>query len=839
MGKRYDIDYIKQCARGQWEHLLPAIAFIPSELLDGKHHPCPKCGGTDRFRCVDLNEGACLCNQCFSTRNGDGIATIQWYLGLKFIDAVKAVAEELGIKSTESAKPEKRDPAKHLEFLEWNELTVARWCADYAPIKPESLKLLGAKCALYRKAYPVIAVPIWGVEQRSADPVGWVILSKSGAPVFTHGANSPPEMKRKFTSPGSRQGMIIPEGIDQAEEIWKTEGPTDLAALLSTDLPKGVSACCNAMGAGEKPLAWMAQLFEGKLARVIHDADIPGQRGALLKDGDHFTGWAPALAVTAKECRNVQLPYSVAETKGRDLRDFLAEGKYYSHLVDLVTRSDPVKPNLDILKPEAKLAPDDPIRLAKVNLARYAASREGGTLRCWRDEFYKWDGKSYRRISKPDLRARIMASIQEEFERLNVDEQEDESTEKLKFARKVNRALVSNVIDATASLCLIPETVEPLTWIDGEVREQRDYIAMENGILDLGDLLDGGENPLRDHSPKWFSTICLPYSFDPEADCPTWKAILRRNLGGNAEYEKTLQEWAGYLLRPETGQQRFLVLEGEGANGKSVIMAALTAMLGEQNCSHIPLELFGDRFAKTQTLGKLVNISADVGELDKVAEGYLKSFTSGDIMFFDRKGIEGVDCTPTARLMMACNNRPRWSDKSDGLWRRMLLISFLVQITEQERIPNMDKIWWWEESGELPGIFNWALKGLWRLRTQQNFTIAEESRIALADYQDEVNPTRRFIREHIIGAENGRADCQEVYDGYRFWCKSNGYHHLGNAQFGKELYRRFKGCTRRRGKKIDDSNNTIRYYFYDGVAYLANGVPNEEDELFHGSEEGF
>jgi putative DNA primase/helicase len=61
------------------------------------------------------------------------------------------------------------------------------------------------------------------------------------------------------------------------------------------------------------------------------------------------------------------------------------------------------------------------------------------------------------------------------------------------------------------------------------------------------------------------------------------------------------------MLLPDTGQQSFLVLEGEGANGKSVYMAGLEAMLGEDNCSHVPLELFGDRFSRTQTLGKLAN----------------------------------------------------------------------------------------------------------------------------------------------------------------------------------------------------------------------------------------
>ena len=69
----------------------------------------------------------------------------------------------------------------------------------------------------------------------------------------------------------------------------------------------------------------------------------------------------------------------------------------------------------------------------------------------------------------------------------------------------------------------------------------------------------------------------------------------------------------------------------------------------------------------TQTIGKLLNVAADCGEIDRIAEGLLKSFTSGEKMFFDRKGINGVNCLPTARRMIGTNNRPRFADKSNGI----------------------------------------------------------------------------------------------------------------------------------------------------------------------------
>ena len=89
-----------------------------------------------------------------------------------------------------------------------------------------------------------------------------------------------------------------------------------------------------------------------------------------------------------------------------------------------------------------------------------------------------------------------------------------------------------------------------------------------------------------------------------------------------------MQEWVGYTLTPDTSQQKFLVAEGEGANGKTVFLETHTQLLGPENVSHVPLEMFGMRFQLTSTLGKLANICSEVGEIDRVAEGTLKQFTS-------------------------------------------------------------------------------------------------------------------------------------------------------------------------------------------------------------------
>lgn len=514
----------------------------------------------------------------------------------------------------------------------------------------------------------------------------------------------------------------------------------------------------------------------------------------------------------------------------------IATTRTYADVLAMANGLEAVAKPRDNPQPTVIEADDDPHRLARVNLERYATRKNGRTLRFWRDEWYVWKGRSYSRITERELKAKLSQSVKEEFNRLNIEQQQNSDAEDQdKEAKKVTQSLVSNVIQATSGMVVIGSSVELMTWLP--TRERRNYVSMANGILDLDALIDDREDYLLPQSPEWFSTASLPFRFDPAAKCDQWLGFLRHNLEEDQERISVLQEWAGYLLLPDTGQQRFLLMEGEGSNGKSVFMAAITAMMGRENVSNVSLENFGDRFSRTDTLGKLANIAGDCEELDKVAEGYIKSFTSGDRMYFDRKGISGINCIPTARLMISCNERPRFKDRSQGIWRRMLLIPWRKSIEKAMRIKNMDKPAWWEASGELPGILNWAIVGLQRLQEKGDFTASVVSSEAVSDYQKEMNSARAFLTELVAKVEDGgdpyhpdflRVDF--LYSTYMRWARAGNQHPFSKPTFAKEMFRVFKGIKRSQfreaGTKEDDTRH--RHWVYRGIEFTCDVICGEK-----------
>lgn len=604
---------------------------------------------------------------------------------------------------------------------------------------------------------------------------------------------------------------------------WKTEGPTDLMALLSAD--PSVDAFTTANGASEKPVEWIIKLCEGKTVYVVHDADKPGQEGATWigePDGRRRPGWCPSLAKSANEVRNVKLPFVVELTKGQDLRDFFNGGGTLDDLIDLAESAEVFgESESESAKDFINEKEEDPHRLARINIKQYEDGHSG-RLVFWRNEWWKWKGGAYRRIEREDLRSKVNGAIRNEFVRCWRQRQLMGGSDAEKPVRSVNPSIVTSTIEAMQSIARISWSIEMQTSISE--RRHKNYIAMQNGILDL-DAVFASKEPeefLLPHSSDWFSTIKLDYAFERDADCPLWEEYLNRTFEGDKERIQLAQEWAGYLLVPGNPQQKFLAMEGDGGNGKTVFLTALMAMIGQQNTSSIPLEKFGGRFDLYNTVGKMVNICGDVGEIDQVAEGHLKDFTGGGVMSFDRKNIAPIECVPTAKLMMSWNNRPRFRDRSQGLWRRMLLLPFNRPVPEEEKIPGMVSKEWWIDQGEVCGILLWAIRGLWRLNRNGRFSIPKASHDAINDYKEETNPTLDFLNNQLTmeeATENEWIRCEWLYQIYRHWAERTGHLPLGDRQFGKEFRRVYKDCSRER-------------LSFNGRPWVYKKIKFQSDEIF-------
>jgi putative DNA primase/helicase len=80
----------------RWSEILERLG-IEDSFLNGRHGPCPMCGGRDRWRFSNYRgRGDWICNGCGS---GDGFDLLQRVLGWGFAEAIRAVIDAAALRN--------------------------------------------------------------------------------------------------------------------------------------------------------------------------------------------------------------------------------------------------------------------------------------------------------------------------------------------------------------------------------------------------------------------------------------------------------------------------------------------------------------------------------------------------------------------------------------------------------------------------------------------------------------------------------------------------------------------------------------------------------------------
>lgn len=329
-------------------------------------------------------------------------------------------------------------------------------------------------------------------------------------------------------------------------------------------------------------------------------------------------------------------------------------------------------------------------------------------------------------------------------------------------------AIVQSVKDKTFT------AAQPFDWIEAPdgAPLPKDAVLFRNGLLDLRTeellSLDG-----------YFATGVPAFDYDPSAESPTWMAWLTERV--SPSYIPTLQEWFGFMLVPDTSAQRFMSFIGKPRSGKGTAKTVLEALVGSAHSASVALGEIGSRFGLMGALDKRLLVSPDAKAPAASARNAtlerLLSITGGDVVGIDRKNKPPINVKLVARLLILGNEPPPFLDESGALAARQLIVRFdrSFQGTEDQRIGDA-------LLEELPGIANWALEGLHRLRQNNyQFTVGEEGRAAVKRQRLASSPALRFAQDALVVSGHS-ADfvlVDAVFDAYQEWVQREG---LGRGQ---------------------------------------------------------
>jgi P4 family phage/plasmid primase-like protien len=476
---------------------------------------------------------------------------------------------------------------------------------------------------------------------------------------------------------------------------------------------------------------------------------------------------------------------------------------------------------------------DDPDRLAH-------DFAEEQTWKLWNKQYWRYVGTHYAPSSEDDLSIALTAFVQKTINRHYArmykaavakwraklaEGQELEFKPPTKPKNSPNR--VRSVLTALLPKIQLHSEARLSSMI--HTGTSPNYLAVKNGLLDLDTF------ELSKHTSKWFSRNCLPIDYDPTADPSYFPSVLSSMLEDDPACIDLLQEWFGYCLWRGFEAEKYMILVGDGGTGKSTVLTVLQAMIGEPNTSTVKLKDMGEnRFAFAPTLGMMVNVSFDTDSIDRFGEGVFKAFVSGERIQFERKGVDSFEAYPTAKIILGTNELPNVFDKSDGMYRRILYIPMNRQIPQHEKIQAMKYASYWTE--HLPGILNWALGGLRRLRANSwTFTEPEASKQIAQEHRKESDPAHEFLTEHFTYDPTAEPLAKhKLYDFYRSWSQRSGIKMpLKQIKFNRCVRQTFKGVDEK-SLRIPDHRAPVGYYAVTRSWLYLRQTVDIEAAVWHG-----
>jgi P4 family phage/plasmid primase-like protien len=283
---------------------------------------------------------------------------------------------------------------------------------------------------------------------------------------------------------------------------------------------------------------------------------------------------------------------------------------------------------------------------------------------------------------------------------------------------------------------------------EGREVDSQWILNLKNGWIDLRDKTF----PIKPHDPKLLTTFINFISYKSDATCNEFNKFLARQFP-DPKLRALIWEMIGYLLIPSTKFQVGFFFKGPTETGKTTLLNIIIALLGgDDRCSHVALEKFGDRFSLSDIEGKLVNIDDETEFKKSWADKPVKQVISGVKITVEAKMEKARTIKPTARLIVASNDFPHTADTTTAFFRRWIVIPAIVPRPEQPDINLEERI----IKNELEGILVKAIAGLAILLENEKFTIPESCVAMKNEWEEKVDLVQYWANRCLVQKENHR-----------------------------------------------------------------------------------
>ncbi|HEU4711934.1 MAG TPA: phage/plasmid primase, P4 family [Pyrinomonadaceae bacterium] len=306
-----------------------------------------------------------------------------------------------------------------------------------------------------------------------------------------------------------------------------------------------------------------------------------------------------------------------------------------------------------------------------------------------------------------------------------------------------------------------------------------EFLPCANGMLRLSD------KAVFPFSPAYRRRNKLAVPFEATARCPLFLNTLMIPAVEPDELD-LLQRWCGLALIGQNLSQKILILTGTAGGGKGTFVRVLNGIIGSTNLASLRPHLLGERFELGRFLGKTLLYGADVPEnfLNQRGASVLKSLTGADPVTLEFKNSnESPQITCTFNVIVTCNSRLTVHLEGDTeAWRRRLAIVDYHRPKPNAVIADLDHL---ILRAEAPGVLNWMLEGLDKLRADDwQLHLTSEQQRLVDNLLLESDGHALFVQEELIRAEGAQLTVLDCFSAYVEYCSARGWVGLTRHKFG-------------------------------------------------------
>lgn len=338
------------------------------------------------------------------------------------------------------------------------------------------------------------------------------------------------------------------------------------------------------------------------------------------------------------------------------------------------------------------------------------------------------------------------------------------------------------------------------------VDTERYLVPCKNGIYNTK------TKTLEAFSPNYVFLSKLATDYNPTIEMPvlngwTPKGFIKELSNNDTEIETLLYQVINDAVHPNYSRKKAIWLYGSGSNGKSTYQDVIKNIVGNDCYSTLKFNEFSERFSLHALIGKSVNIGDDVNAGVRVDDSSnFNSIVTHDSVTIEEKYKSPYHTTLYCTLIQSTNEMPTIRNKTNGTYRRMLIVPFENQF---EDTPENWKIK--ENYIKSKEVLEWILAKALSMDFEQ-FINPNASKALLEEYKANNDAILAFKQDvfDVLDAKGAYiVPLAPLFDLYTDYCKKNKLHQERARTFNKELEKLLGDEWYKGTKHFNDENTRI------------------------------